>query len=46
MIVAERAIFFDCAQQPKESVSQFVANLRKAADTCDFPKLKEMIKMD
>ena len=31
-----------CSNGMHESVSQFVANLRKAAEKCDFRKLKEV----
>ena len=36
LIVAERANFYECKQNAGEPVAQFVANLRKAAQSCDF----------
>ena len=52
LVVAERAKFYQCVQSVDESVSKFVAKLRKQAECCAFAELKhvddpceEMVKM-
>jgi len=43
LVVAERAQFYARRQMIGENVSQFVVALRKAAENCEFEKLKDVI---
>ena len=45
LVIAERFRFYSCVQAPNESISQFIARLKKESRYCDFnDKLGEMLR--
>ena len=40
-VIYERFVFYDCKQSHCETTEQYVAKVRKLADTCEFGALKE-----
>ena len=45
-VIYERFVFNDCKQSQCETVDQFIAKLRKLADTCDFGELRDELVRD
>ena len=43
LTIAERYRFHNCTQTESESVSEFAANLKKLASTCDFGMLYAIV---
>lgn len=46
LIIAERTKYFKMAQQQGDNVAEFVAKLRKAAESCDFENLKSVTSIN
>lgn len=45
-VIYERFVFNDCRQSQNETTDQYIAKLRKLADTCDFGTLRDDLIRD